>query len=197
VTIIIPMALTPLMPHTSPATARLLLAVGYATYGMGLLLFLFVMGLLHDRLVLHPLPGAPLAPSLWIGLGPAAVAALAPLSLAGAGQAVFGADAAAVATLSRLAATGLWGFGLWWLGIAAILLTRYLRAGALPFGLGWWAFTFPLGAYTVATLTLARAWQAAVLEALGVLLFVTLLGFFGVVTARTVRAMRHGQVWQR
>jgi tellurite resistance protein TehA-like permease len=54
VTIIIPMALAPLVPHASPGTARLLLALGYAAYGMGFLLFLLVLGLLHDRLVLHP-----------------------------------------------------------------------------------------------------------------------------------------------
>jgi len=31
-------------------------------------------------------------------------------------------------------------------------------AGPLPFHLGWWAFTFPLGADTVATMTLAQSW---------------------------------------
>ena len=84
-TIIIPMALTPLVAHVGPGTARLLLALGYAAYGMGFLLFLMVLGLLHDRLVLHPLPPAQLAPTLWIGLGPVGVAALAPLALARAG----------------------------------------------------------------------------------------------------------------
>jgi len=45
VTIIIPMALTPLVPHVGPGNARLLLALGYAAYGMGFLLFLLVLGL--------------------------------------------------------------------------------------------------------------------------------------------------------
>jgi len=56
VTIIVPMVLAPLIPHTDPTTARLLLFLGWAGFGMGFLLFLFVMGLFHDRLVLHPLP---------------------------------------------------------------------------------------------------------------------------------------------
>ena len=60
--------------------------------------------------------------------------------------------------LSQLFGTAIWGFGLWWLSIAATLLVRYLRAGPLPFHLGWWAFTFPLGADTVATMTLAQSW---------------------------------------
>ena len=197
VTIIIPMALTPLVPHVGPATARLLLALGYAAYGMGFLLFLLVLGLLHDRLVLHPLPASPLAPSLWIGLGPVAVAVLAPLALARAGQDLFGVAATSVMVLSQLLGTAVWGFGLWWLAIAVTLLVRYLRAGPLPFHLGWWAFTFPLGAYTVATVTLARTWQAPGLEGVAVLLYLTLVGFWVVVTARTLTATRTGRIWQR
>ena len=197
VAIIIPMAITPLVLHASPGTARLLLALGYAAYGMGFLLFLLVLGLLHDRLVLHPLPPAQLAPTLWIGLGPVGVAALAPLALARAGQDLFGVAAPVVTVLSQLFGTAIWGFGLWWLAIAVTLLVRYLRAGPLPFHLGWWAFTFPLGAYTVATMTLARSWQAPVLEGVAALLYLMLVGFWAVVAARTVTATRTGRIWQR
>jgi tellurite resistance protein TehA-like permease len=39
--------------------------------------------------------------------------------------------------------------------LMAVLITlRYLRAG-IPFNLGWWGFTFPLGVYSLATLKLA------------------------------------------
>ena len=164
---------------------------------MGLLLFLFVMGLLHDRLVLHPLPAAALAPSLWIGLGPARRRRARAARARARGAQMFGASADAVVTISQLAATGLWGFGLWWLAIAAALLVRYLRAGPLPFRLGWWAFTFPLGAYTVATITLARAWHTGAMEAVGARLFVLLAVAWLVVATRTLRGVLTGQVWQR
>ena len=140
---------------------------------------------------------APLAPTLWIGLGPVGVAVLAPLALARAGQDLFGVAAPAVTVLSQLFGTALWGFGLWWLAIAVTLLVRYLRAGPVPFHLGWWAFTFPLGAYTVATLTLARSWQSPVLEGVAVLLYLMLVGFWAVVATRTVTAIRTGRIWQR
>jgi C4-dicarboxylate transporter/malic acid transport protein len=197
VTIIIPMALAPLLPHVGPGNARLLLALGYATFGMGFLLFLFTMGLLHDRLVLHPLPPAALAPTVWIALGPVGVGALVPLTLAHAGQHLLGAAAPTIVVIGQLFATALWGFGLWWLAIAVALLVRYLRAGGLPFQLGWWAFTFPLGAFTVATLTLARAWQAPALEGAAVALYVVLVGFWAVVTTKTTVATRSGRIWQR
>jgi tellurite resistance protein TehA-like permease len=152
--------------------------------------------MLHHRLVLHPLPHAGLAPSLWIGLGPIGVGALALVKMAGAGVGVFGAAEPAVATLSKLAATALWGFGIWWLAAAVLLLVHYLRTGPLPYGLGWWGFTFPLGAYTVATLALAQSWSLSGLDWAGAALFVALGLFWLVVAGRTAWAVRTGEAWQ-
>ena len=197
VTIVIPMALVPLAPHVARSDLPLLLAAGYAFWGMGFLLFVLVASLLYDRLVFHPLPAAPLAPSLWIGLGPIGVGSLGLLRLAQAGSPLWGAAAPTLATLSSIAATILWGFGLWWLAAAALLLAGYLRRGRLPYGVGWWAFTFPLGAYAASTLALARAWQSAWLEALAVGLFLLLVGFWVPVALGTLRAARTGDAWRR
>ena len=197
VAIIIPLALTPLLPHVSASAARLLLVVGYATLGIGLLLFLLIAAMLFARLVLHPLPPAPLAPSLWIGLGPIGVGSLALLRLAAAGHPFWGTSAAAVQTVSQATAATLWGLGLWWLAIAALLLIRYLRHGGLPYSIGLWAFTFPLGAYTAATIQLARTWHTTPLEWAGAALFLSLLGVWLLVTTRTLHAITTGEAWQR
>jgi C4-dicarboxylate transporter/malic acid transport protein len=197
VSIIIPLTLIPLLPHLSQNAGRLLLLAGYAGLGMGFFLFLLVAAMLFGRLVLQSLPPAPLAPSLWIGLGPIAVCSLALLRLAAAGQPYWGANAAAVKSVSLLAAATLWGFGLWWLAMAALLLVRYLRRGRLPFGVGVWALTFPLGAYAVATLQLARSWPTGVLEWVAGALFVLLAGFWFRVALATLNAMRTGGAWQR
>ena len=95
-----------------------------------------------------------------------------------------------------LAATALWGFGVWWLAVAALLLLHYLRSGPLPYGIGWWGFTFPLGAYTVATLTLARAWNLSGLDWAGAGLFVLLCAFWLTVAGRTIWALRTGEAWR-
>ena len=197
VAIIIPLALIPLLPHVSASAARLLLLLGYATLGIGLLLFLLIAAMLFARLVMHPLPPAPLAPSLWIGLGPIGVGSLALLRLATAGHPFWGTSAHAVQTISQLTATTLWGLGLWWLAIAALLLIRYLRHGGLPYSIGLWAFTFPLGAYTAATLQLARTWHTTPLKWVGAALFLTLLGVWLLVTTRTLRAIATNEAWRR
>lgn len=197
VNIIVPLVLLPLLPGAAQDGAVTIIVAGYAFFGMGLLLFLLVASLLYDRLVFHPLPAAPLAPSLWIGLGPVGVGTLVLLRLAQAGAPVWGASAPVVGTLSTLAATALWGFGVWWLAAAILLLGGYLRRGRLPFGIGWWAFTFPLGAYAASTLALARAWESGPLEAAAAVLFVALVAFWIVVTAGTLRAIGSGSAWVR
>lgn len=197
VTIIVPMVLAALAPTVAPADLPLLVSVGYAFWGMGFLLFILVASLLYDRLVFHPLPAAPLAPSLWIGLGPIGVGGLALIRLAQVGTPLWGDATAAIVLLSTIAATVLWGFGLWWLAAAAVLLGAYLRRGSLPYGLGWWAFTFPLGAFTASTLALARAWHAGAIEAIAALLFLALVGFWLVVSAGTLTALRTGEIWRR
>jgi C4-dicarboxylate transporter/malic acid transport protein len=197
VNIIIPMGLLPLLPRADPETARLLLAVSYAAWGMGFFLFLMVASLLYDRLVYHPLPAAPHAPSLWIGLGPIGVGGLALIRMAQGGALLWGDMANAVNALSSVIALALWGFGVWWLAAAILLLWRYLRTSGLPYGIGWWALTFPLGAYTVATLTLARVLKVGALEGAGVLLFVLLATFWLIVTGRTLMGVRTGEAWRR
>ena len=86
--------------------------------------------------------------------GPVGVAALALIALANAAPAS-SAPGGRRTTISRLAATGLWGFGAWWLATATILLVRYLRQGKLPYGPGLVGVHLPAGAYTLATLSLA------------------------------------------
>ncbi len=192
--IVVPLVLAPLVPGATPAVARDLLVASYGFWGMGFLLYLLVMAMLHHRLVMYPLPHAGLAPSIWIGLGPIGVGALALVKLSSVGTAVFGPATASVALASKLAATALWGFGAWWLVAAAVLLARYLSYGHLPYSVGWWAFTFPLGAYTVATLALAKAWGLSWLDWAGAGLFVALGLFWVVVAAGSAWAIARGEL---
>ncbi len=195
--IIVPMVLMPLIPGVDPAMGRFLLVASYAYWGMGFFLFLMVASLLYDRLVYHPLPAAPLAPSLWIGLGPIGVGGIALVRMAQGGGQLWGESGATITTLSALGALVLWGFGLWWLAASVLLLRRYLLSGGLPYGIGWWAFTFPVGAYTVDTLTLGRVWKVDALEWFGVLLFLLLGAFWLTVTIRTLVGIRTGEAWKR
>ncbi len=197
VNIIVPLTLMPLLAHVGPSTGRLLMALSYAFFGIGFFLFILVISMVHDRLVLHPMPHASLAPSLWIFLGPIGAGSLALLALAKGGAQFFGPAAPVVGLLTLLFVSAFWGFGLWALTAAALMLTRYLREGPLPYGLGWWGFTFPIGAYTVATFNIGRAWQSGWIEGFAAVLFVVLAVFWLIVAGRTLWAVATGEVWAR
>jgi tellurite resistance protein TehA-like permease len=57
----------------------------------------------------------------------------------------------------------------------------------MPFNIGWWGFTFPLGVYAVATLALARQTHLLFLFAIGGFLVLLLAAFWIAVFTLTAR----------
>lgn len=192
VTIVVPVVLTTFFAEVSPSTDKLLLFFGYAFWGVGFLLFLLVIGLLHDRLVTQPLPAAAMAPSLWIVLGPLGVGAAALLDLSRVGTKLLASHAVGLGILSLVTASALWGFGAWSLLVALVLLGRYIKRGGIPYGVGWWAFTFPLGALTLATASLSVGWSLSVVAYVALGLFAGLIVLWILVTFATLASLLKG-----
>jgi tellurite resistance protein TehA-like permease len=117
--------------------------------------------------------------------------------LAHAAPLVLGPDAAVIGTLTLVGASALWGFGAWSLLVALVLLGRYLRRGGVPYGVGWWAFTFPLGALTLATSSLANAWKLPIVSDIALGLLVGLVVLWLIVTAGTAGSVATGGAWVR
>ncbi|MDR3567856.1 MAG: TDT family transporter [Syntrophobacteraceae bacterium] len=149
-----------LAPHLLGARAQFLtLVVSFALWAYSVPVAFSILTLLILRMVLHKLPHESMAASSWLALGPIGTGSFAMLVLGANSPAIFAArhlSSIGQATLSIGTIIGmlLWGFGLWWLLLATLITIRYFRAG-VPFNLGWWGYTFPLGVYTVATLKLA------------------------------------------
>jgi C4-dicarboxylate transporter/malic acid transport protein len=192
VTIIVPVVLVPLLGQVQRPAARLLLFTGYAFYGIGFVLFLLVLGMLHDRLVTRELPPSGMAPSLWIVLGPTGVGAAALVELAHGTVSVLGPKAGPLELVSLVGATAIWGFGAWWLLVASSLIGRYMKHGGIAYGVGWWGFTFPLGALTLATTSLGSGWSVPVIGDLALALLVALVVVWLVVAAATLVALVSG-----
>lgn len=112
--------------------------LGWMLFGVGMLLWLALQPLLLGRLFEAPLP-PPLRPSLAILLAPSAVGALA-------------LDALAAPLPAYLALYGLAAFTF---ALLLMVLRPMLGAG---FTLGYWGFTFPLAAFTSATMKVAPGW---------------------------------------
>ena len=191
VTIIVPLALLPII-SSHPGAAADLVAVAWAFLGMGAVLYLVVTATLFMRSISHPLPPAGLAPTLFIGMGPAGLMGLDLIRLSQVSVTAGIADPSLVSSMLP-AATMMWGFGLWWMVAALVVLRRgYAR---LPFSLSWWGFTFPLAAWTIATIVLGNAWGSGLVSAVGMVATAALLALWIFVATRTVLGIRSGSIW--
>ncbi len=180
-----------------PATR--ILFVSYILWGTSVLPAMGILVILFLRMALHKLPKRDMAVSSWLSLGPIGTGAL--------GLLLLGEQAPRVLNVMQMADIGhaahgvgvigaaiLWGFGLWWLVLALLITVRYLREG-LPFNMGWWAFTFPIGVYSLATLALGRTTGVHAFEVLGVIFVVMLTCFWLIVTGRTLYGAYHGHLF--
>lgn len=188
-----------LAPHLPAQTAQMVIGAGYVLWAISVPLAFSVLTIVFFRLVIHKLPARELAPSSWLTLGPIGTGALGLAALGHAAPDAFaGTSLASVALLARdmgtVASLLLWGAGLWWLAIAILFTLRYRREG-LPFNLGWWGFTFPLGVYAAATLNLYRATGFGVFEVVGVALAVLLGALWLTVLCKTLQGLVRGQLF--
>ena len=151
------------------------LMVGWFFFSVGLFYWIILGTIVFHRLVIGDALEPPMRPTLAILMAPPAVAFLAWLQL---GEAVGGV-----------------GLVLYFIGLLNFLLLIPQVPGflKLPFFPSWWAYTFPLAAFTVATFRFASATNAVpglILVALTVLA----TGVIGLVAARTLIAVKNGEL---
>lgn len=185
-----------LAPHIADPDAALhILVLGYALWAYSVPLAMSVLVILLLRLALHKLPHRDMAASGWLSLGPIGTGALgllllgadAPQICAQAGIPSVGTVAAGVGVIGGVV---LWGYGAWWLLLSVLTTIRYAREG-IPFNLGWWGFTFPLGVYAVATLTLAQQTHLEFFNGIGAGLVICLAILWTVIAIRTLHGAWH------
>lgn len=188
-----------LVPHLAAGERFTVLIASYVLWAYSVPVALSLLVILLLRLALHKLPPASMAASSWLALGPIGTGALgllvlgtdAPAVLAAQGLAVVGEVAQG---LGLLGAVLLWGLGLWWLALAVLVTGRYARQG-MPFNLGWWGFTFPLGVYALTTLRLGEALAAPFFTGLGAVLVVALVLLWTLVASRTLAGAYRGSLF--
>jgi C4-dicarboxylate transporter/malic acid transport protein len=189
-----------LLPHLQDAHAQfVVLIASYALWAYSVPIAFCILAILVLRMVLHNLPHESMAPSSWLALGPVGTGSLGMLLLGNDAAAVFAAQGmpgigAAAQGFGLVSGALLWGFGLWWLLLATLITIRYFRSG-VPFNLGWWGYTFPLGVYTVATLKLGSMLRLDFLSLFGALEVCALATIWALVMAKTVRGGWQGHLF--
>ncbi|HXA38395.1 MAG TPA: TDT family transporter [Phenylobacterium sp.] len=187
-------------PHLADAHHQLtVLIASYVLWACSVPLAMGILAILVLRMAVHKLPPAGMAASSWLALGPIGTGALGLLVLGGAAPAIFAANGlgdygAAARGIGLVGGLLLWAYGLWWAAMAVLITLRYLREG-LPFNLGWWGYTFPVGVYTVCTLKLAALLPIPTFGVFGAALVIALAAIWLVVGARTVRGVWRGELF--
>lgn len=189
-----------LAPYLAEAHSQLVVLVtSYVLWAFSLPVAFSILTILLLRMALHKLPHENMAASSWLALGPIGTGALGMLLLGADAPAIFAANGLPgigeiAAGLGLVAGITLWGFGLWWMLIAVLITVRYLRAG-IPFNLGWWGFTFPLGVYSLATLKLASTLNLTFFSVFGCVLVALLAVMWLIVGKRTVQGAWRGELF--
>lgn len=189
-----------LAPHLTDAHAQfIVLTTSYVLWAFSLPVAFSILTILLLRMALHKLPHENMAASSWLALGPIGTGALGMLLLGGEAPAIFTANdlpgvGEIASGLGLVAGVTLWGFGLWWMLMALLITVRYLRDG-IPFNLGWWGFTFPLGVYSLATLKLASILNLTFFSVFGTALVILLAAMWLIVGKRTVQGAWRGELF--
>ena len=169
-----------------PAVGNVLVPIGGVPFGLvelswfffsvGMLFWLVLLTLVFNRLVFHdPLPER-LLPTLVILIAPPAVGFLSWTLLAG-GLDAFGRILYYAAVL-----------------FALVVATQLRRLARLPFAMSWWAYSFPVAAFAVASLRYAEMAGQPTFRWVGVAAVLALVAIIGLLVARTLVAAHRGEI---
>ena len=179
--------LLPLLPAGDREAIWILSMIAFS---LSVPLALGILTLLFLKFATHSIPLARQGASAWIAVGPLGTGALAIVELTHELSAswlnnipmVVGAAGA----LGLIAGLVLWGYGLWWWAIAVAISWRLLKQSS-AFDMGWWAFTFPLGVFNLASYEIGAVYSIEFFRLFALAQTALLALAWVVVTANTAR----------
>jgi tellurite resistance protein TehA-like permease len=179
---------------TWPSQSGLLAPVAVGLWSVGLLLYLLLVSLIMLRWLTVPMTPETLSPPYWILMGATAISVLAGAKILGlhAALPVVKATAGFVEGFSY----ALWAFGTWWIPLLIVLgLWRHVwHHWPLTYEPSLWSVVFPLGMYSVATLSFGKVAHLAFMEPLSrFMLWVAVTGWVAVAAAFLVRLARRSR----
>jgi len=181
--IVIPIAGSLIISQYLGLMKEFVIFLNYLGWGAGFFLYLALLAICMYRFVLHrPLPNT-LIPTIWINLGPIGAGTIALINLVN--------NSPFITMKEPFFVFGLifWGLGIWWVLMAIIMTLYYKKKLGLPFALSWWAFIFPLGAYVVASHSIATIFHLAFVDYIGFALYFLLVFLWSITFIKTLIAL--------
>jgi len=151
--------------------------VSWMLYGISIFFWIILTTIVFNRLMFHEPMAAAARPTMFILLAPPSLAFTAYVLLNGGYVDYFGQMLFGIALLTAL-----------------MLATRVKDYLKLPFGLSWWAFTFPMDALTIAALLYHQHIFSPLTAALSILCLAITTIVVTIVTFKTVVAASKGEI---
>jgi C4-dicarboxylate transporter/malic acid transport protein len=185
--------------HIDVERGLIILIISYVMMGMGLLLALSIIVIYFYRLAVHKLPPKEVIISSFLPLGPLGQGAYGMIQIGSAAQRILGdkyiqglGDTAyAVGFIMALL---LWGYGLWYLCVAVFSVGITVKQ-KIPFNMGWWGLTFPLGVFTAATLSIGDILDSMFFNVLAAIFTCILVVIWLAVILKTLKGAFTGEMF--
>ncbi|GAA5815798.1 hypothetical protein MFLAVUS_009313 [Mucor flavus] len=185
--------------HIDEHRGFIVLIISYITMGIGICLAFSIITIYFYRLAVHNLPPKEVIISSFLPLGPLGQGAYGMIQLGSAAQKLFGDKY--ITGLGNtaygagfIAALILWGFGIWYLCVAVFSVGNTVKQ-KIPFNMGWWGLTFPLGVFTAATVSIGDVLDSMFFLVLGAVLTCILVVIWLAVTAKTLIGALSGEMF--
>lgn len=174
----------------SPGLATAMAPIAVALWGVGVMLYLILAGLVTLRLLTAPSNPQTFSPAYWIYMGATAITVLVGARILALPPElpILRATAAVVAGLTYV----LWAFGTWWIPLLVVfgVWRHVIRGEPVRYEAGLWSMVFPLGMYAAASILYGRTENLGFMVWIGqVEVWVALLAW-AAVTVAMLRAAR-------
>ncbi|RGP76836.1 hypothetical protein FLONG3_5042 [Fusarium longipes] len=175
--------------------------ISYILWGTSVPMVVLILAMYYNRLMIHDVLPSQTAVTSFIAIGPLGQGAAAIQLLGKVALKIFERNdfipRAPIAgqffyLTGILTALIMWGFAIVWLFFALATIARR----EFQFNISWWAFTFPLGVFTVSTTTLAQELPSLFFKVLGTIFSVVETLIWIAVACGTIKASWNGELFQ-
>lgn len=185
------------VPHDQMALGVII--ASYVRWGMATPMAFTVLVIYYQRLALHKMPPREVIVSAFLPLGPLGFGGFTILNLGKIAAEIFPRTETLDPLAGRIAyvlgffvALIMWGWGLLWLCFALAAFWKTARDQRVPFNMGWWGFTFPLGVYASSTILIGQELPSLFFRVLGTIFGVAVILLWVVIAAGTARGAYSG-----
>lgn len=186
-----------------PQLALCVILASYALWGMATPMAFVVLTIYYQRLAIHKMPPREVIVSVFLPLGPLGFGGFGILNLGKQAAIVFPQTDTLDPMAGRIAyvlgffvAFIMWGWGLLWFSFAIAALWKTAREEGVPFNMGFWGFTFPLGVYASSTILIGQELPSLFFRVLGTIFGVAVILLWVFIAARTAKGAYSGVMFK-